>query len=462
MFAYATGDGANSLVVNTYFSFTVLYYTKALGLDPVLAGLAISIATFWDAITDPIMGHITDNTRSRYGRRHPYLVLGGVLMIFCFYAAWNVPAAFQEPRILFWYLIVMNLLLRTASTIFGVPYFALGFEMCTDYTQRATLQGIRNGLNMVVNLGGPALLGWGVFLRSRGNLDGSAIPENYERMSQVFSAIALLFLSYMLWSTRKYATDSRDLPKVGGRGLLQVFRNLWSVLSDPLALAVFFFIAVLFLANVMVTMLQMFVYVDYMRFADWQKSVVHGGTMVGAAIGALISGTLVRLFDKKLAVMVAVMLSCAGNGTLLLLFSTGFVSPSYAWGAVPVAMLLFLLFHPMYHTGVSAAQTIAYSMMADVSEVNHARTGLLKDGSYSAMLTFVLKLAISVGALLTGILLNLIGYVPDSHSHAPKVLSNLFLLAFLCGTGILLWSLSYIALYPVNRRFMEQIRAEKQ
>ncbi len=80
--AYTTGDGANSLVLNSIFGFSMLYYTEALGLDYKLAGLAMSVATFWDAIANPVMGHITDNTRSRFGRRHPYMLVGGDIEMF--------------------------------------------------------------------------------------------------------------------------------------------------------------------------------------------------------------------------------------------------------------------------------------------------------------------------------------------------------------------------------------------
>ena len=76
--AYATGEGANSLVTNGIGAFALLYYTEALGLDYRLAGIALAVSLIWDAITDPVMGHISDNTRSRFGRRHLYILFGGI------------------------------------------------------------------------------------------------------------------------------------------------------------------------------------------------------------------------------------------------------------------------------------------------------------------------------------------------------------------------------------------------
>ena len=140
--AYAYGDGVTSIFLNSILNFAMLYYTQVIGLDATLAGLAISISIFWDAITDPIMGHISDNTRSRWGKRHPYMLLGGLLTVFFYALLWLVPDGFESEYAVFGWLMVINLLMRTGMTVFLVPYNALGFEICTDYSGRSKLQGV--------------------------------------------------------------------------------------------------------------------------------------------------------------------------------------------------------------------------------------------------------------------------------------------------------------------------------
>lgn len=753
IFSYSIGDGANSLVMNTFFGFAMLYYTKALGMSGTFAGLAMFVMMFWDAITDPLMGHITDNTKSRFGRRHPYMLVGGVLTILCFYAVWAVPEAIRAPRnrvmaasgdgtfqvwnansgeqvdqipgiptdvpilafgddgekvlsagqdgvirlwdaesgeevrsfgesgdpvsalafsrggekavsagedgklriwdvdkgeqtlaidahdgpvstvaftpdvkkvlsvgdgndvrlwlletgeevqsfpsiagdvscvafspnsewvaighidgtfllreiendesiktvaahegpvhalafspngrwlasggadgalklwhpktgeaekplleadgavhyadfsrdsgqviawsedgtlnvsdvatgetlqsfsmparpgfialisttqmILWWYLLAMNLLLRTGNTIFGVPYIALGFEVCTDYNQRTTLQGMRTGVNMVVNLLGPAILVWSVFLRERDGIKGEGVAQNYQHMAMLFSAVALLMIVYVVFATRKYAYDSRNHPDVVGNSLRQILQSLKEVLFDPYPRTVFIFIAVLFIGVVFVTSLQMFIYVDFMEFESWEKSLVHGSTMVAAAFGALLSSTVVKRFDKKPAIYRLLLGACFGNVVLVLLFATGWVPKDLMWRAIPLATIIFLLFHSMYHLGSTAATTVANSMMADISEISRYRTGRLRDGSYSAMLSFVLKVAISVGLFLCGLLLDAIGVDQDAEHQTPEVARRLLYTAFLGGTAITLLAMAMIARYPVNREYMESIK----
>jgi GPH family glycoside/pentoside/hexuronide:cation symporter len=459
IFAYATGDGANSLIMNTFYSFAMLYITKALGLSGTRAGLAMSLTLLWDAVTDPVMGHMSDSTRSRFGRRHPYMLVGGILAVLFFYAIWAVPASLQTPEAIFWYIVTMNVLLRTASTVFGVPYGALGFEICTDYDQRTTLQSIRGGLNMAMNLLGPAILGWSVFLRDRDGVSGVSVRSNFQEMGLAFSVIALAFLLYMVFATRKYAVDSRHLPNVAGSNLRQILRGLTEVLFNPHALIVYAFIVIMFVGVVLVTSLQLFIYLDFMKFSPWQKTVVHGGTMISAGIGSLLAAPMVRRFDKKGATYRFLLLACFGNVMLVLLFGTGWISPAYTWSVIPVAMVVFGLFHVCYHMGATAANTIANSMMADISEINWHRTGTLRDGTYSAMLTFFLKLSISGGLLLCGIMLDMLGVKGDAGQQAPEVARNMVYAAFVGGTVITLLAAGVIMLYPVDKAYVAQIRS---
>ncbi|OHB54093.1 MAG: hypothetical protein A2Y12_12595 [Planctomycetes bacterium GWF2_42_9] len=102
MLCFSLGDGASSLMLNTIWGFAMLYYTNALGLDYKLAGIAMAVAVLWDAFMDPIMGYISDNTRSRFGRRHPYILVGGILLAVTFYYMWTIPHQFNHGHMLFW------------------------------------------------------------------------------------------------------------------------------------------------------------------------------------------------------------------------------------------------------------------------------------------------------------------------------------------------------------------------
>ena len=119
IFGYALGEGALSITMNGIANFAMVYYTLVLGLGAGMAGLALSITTLWDAVTDPVMGHITENTRSRFGRRHPYLLFGGVALVFSFYLLWVLPGKFEEPMAIFWCILLVNLVVDWAGIVPG-------------------------------------------------------------------------------------------------------------------------------------------------------------------------------------------------------------------------------------------------------------------------------------------------------------------------------------------------------
>jgi GPH family glycoside/pentoside/hexuronide:cation symporter len=473
--AYSTGEGATSLTMNGIAAFAMLYYVQVLGLSGKWAGLALSITMLWDAVSDPVMGHITDNTRSRFGRRHPYILGGGIFLAVAFFFLWSVPAVVRGPQAIFWYLLVVNLIVRTAWTIFGIPYAALGFEICTGYEERAKLQSVRFIFNMAMNLLFNAG-GWMIFFgdrRAAGGalVDGTTIAANYPRMGFVLALASLTLILICFLSTRMYAYDTRGSREIRGNSLKAFYLDMRDILKDRYAVTVFAFFGMAQLGMMFVAQIQMFTYRFYMDFPDVQKTVVHGSTMVGFAIGSLIATPLVRRLDKKPAAGVGVALSVAGNLMLLLIFGGGLLPPRAVYMISPVipvlggmmfpaAALVFAFFQAMYWAGSGVLAPLATSMIADVSEINKHRTGILKDGSYAAVFSFFSKAACSVGLLLTGLMLDWAGIIPEADAQAAAAARNVALETFISGPVIAVLALLIILVYPVNRRFMLKIKAE--
>ncbi len=157
----------------------------------------------------------------------------------------------------------------------------------------------------------------------------------------------------------------------------------------------------------------------------------------------------------------------AGNALLLLVFGIGLVRPHatlslpVAGGTVvPLAALLFALFQALYWAGNGVMSPLASSMIADVSEINKHRTGVLKDGSYSAVFSFFSKAALSVGLLITGGLLDWAGIVPEAAVQAAAATKKVALATFLTGPVIALAALLLILAYPVDRKYMMKIKAD--
>lgn len=465
MFSYSLGECANSLVMNGIFGFAMLFYTKSLGLDPTWAGLAMSVSVFWEAVTEPVMGHISDNTRSRWGRRHPYMLVGGLVMALCSYLIWTVPGFCRGSQMgIFWYLVGMNLLLRTGLTMFFIPYMALGFEMCADYEGRSRLQGIRQILNMAANFAGPAMA-WVFFFGGKGNEQATTIEANYHRMGATFAIATAVFVLLACVLTFRWHDDTRDAPK-GERysWIEEFFLEMKTILADPNPRWVFAFIFIVCAGMVIVSSLQMFVYDDFMKFPAWQKSIAHGSTMIGMALGALVSMGLTKRFDKKGAVLIGGGLSIVCNLALAGLFLTGLVKPdaTLAVGGttVPLALVLFVIFHAGYWFGNGIMLPVSTAMMADVSEVRRLNSGEVKDGGYSSVFSLAMRMAISFSLVVAGWCLSVIGYQTPAPpaGQTSQAVWLLGLVTFVIGALICLLSLLAIRKYPITRERLEALR----
>ncbi len=468
MLAYALGECPNSLVMNGICGFAMLYYTKALGLNPAWAGIAMSVSVFWEAVSEPVMGHISDHTRSRWGRRHPYMIAGGLLMAVCSYLIWAVPEVFLTGQVtVFWYLVAMNLLLRTGLTMFFIPYMALGFEMCADYQGRSKIQGLRSIFNMAANFAGPAMA-WTFFFKDKNGVQATTVPENYIQMGSAFALATAVFVLLVVVFTYHWHEDTRAVRReAGAGGVRSFFASMRQIVLDPNPRWVFVFTFVVCVGMVLVSSLQMFIYDDFMRFTAGQKTVAHGSTMIGFAIGAALSVGLSRRLDKKGTVLFGGVISVVGNLMLGLLFLTGWVPKDAVWDVggyhAPLALVLFVVFHAGYWLGNGMLLPIATAMMADVAEIHRLQTGENKDGGYSSVFSLSMRLAISLSMILSGYCLQFIGYrVPaggEAVTQSAEAIWRLGAVTFVAGTVIAAAALLAILNYRIDRRRIEDLRA---
>lgn len=199
-----------------------------------------------------------------------------------------------------------------------------------------------------------------------------------------------------------------------------------------------------------------------MVFSGWQKTVAHGGTMVGMGLGCLFGAVLVRRLDKKGAICVGVFWSVFCELLLASLFLTGIFKPDQMLWGFPISFALFSFFHGAYWFGNGVMMPISISMMADVSEIHQLETGINKDGSYAAMYTLATKIALAIGLLISGYCLSWVGYVtgPEVVTQSPEVIWRICALTLVVGPMTSLMASGLIMKYPVNKTFIENLRKQ--
>ncbi|QHI69811.1 MFS transporter [Tichowtungia aerotolerans] len=465
IFKYAVGDGAFSITMNGMNNFAMIYLTQILGLNPGWAGVAISIAIFWDAVTDPVMGHISDNTRTRWGRRHPYVLVGGLLAAISFFMFWTVPQLLGSAGVIFAAALTFNLMVRTALTVYMVPYTALGFEICPDYEDRARLQGVRFFINQLTNFFAGAMA-WPFFFKERLNdagdmVDGSLLASNYNRFAVIMGIVIVVLVSVCCWGTRQFALDNRN-EEVRGNNLKAFWVDFLAIFKDRLAVKVFIFFVIAQFAMMLMGTTQMFVYIFYMKFSAVEKSIVHGGGMLAFAFCSLNLAKLVTRFDKKPAGFIGMVLAVFGGLGLLAVFRSGMMNPQQGaftiFGeTIHLSTLVFALLQMCWWGGCGLVVPLASSMIADVAAINEKKTGEQKNASYAAIFTFCSKAAGSIGINICAMLLATAGIVSGAKEQTPEAARNIATLCFICGPIIMISAMVLLRAYPINRNTIKEI-----
>jgi Na+/melibiose symporter-like transporter len=204
--AYGAGSIADGAKNGAFNAFLLYYYTAVLGLPGTLSGLAIFVALCVDAITDPLVGSISDNFESRWGRRHPFMYAAAIPMGLCFYGLFAPPAGLGENGLFVW-LTTFSIGVRLFLTFYMVPSGALAPEMTTHYDERTSLVSYRWMLGWMGSLAITAS-GWFYFFRdSAEGIDGRLEAANYPGLG-LFACV--LVASAILISSRSRRPLSRS------------------------------------------------------------------------------------------------------------------------------------------------------------------------------------------------------------------------------------------------------------
>ncbi|WP_371193278.1 MFS transporter [Glaciecola sp. SC05] len=420
-FSQKTAYGTGTLVLNLLpaaLGIFAFFLITGFGMDPLLAGILAGIPRLFDAITDPIMGFITDNTRSKWGRRRPYIVVGAILSGVFFALLWQMdPEASQAYN--FWYFLAFSLAFTVGNTMFATPFVGLGYEITSDYNERTRLMAFSQFMGQIAWMVVP----WFWVLIANPDLFTTQ-AEGVRELSLYVAAVCIvlgiipgLFCkgidSGNIENTQEisFRTLAQNLMSVID-GIKQAFNNVEFVKLCGATFLIFngfqlvasfaYFIIVFHMFNG-----------DYGLTGSWPAWFSTVSAIVTAFLVIPIVSWMANKWGKRNAFILSTGISIIGY----CLKWYGF-NPENPW-------MLFMPI-PLMAFGIGGLFTLMLSMTADVCDQDELRNGMpRKEGTFGAIYWLMVKLGQALALVLGGVVLKVVGFDPGLDTQAVETITYL-------------------------------------
>jgi glycoside/pentoside/hexuronide:cation symporter, GPH family len=402
--SYGLGSTAEAVAITATSSFLLLFYNQVQGLPAAHVGMALAAGLIVNAIFDPLVGSWSDRTRSKWGRRHPFMFASILPAAGCFYGVFN-PPEFGEIGQLVW-LAVMNTLLLQAMTLYHTPHLALGGEMSDDYLERTSVMGYNTFcLWMGDTLGW--LLSFRVFFAASEQFPNGALdPSRWPLFSMAIAGAILVLLLYSSWSTRGripyLPKPAADTP---GFSMRELWRDVLRVLSNRNYVVLLFG---LFFLSMMVGVrsgLWLYGATYFWQLTNDDISYFVIGSFSGYLFAAFVVKKLHARFDKRWTGMFSLLLYCVGPAIPLALGWLGILSP-----ATPGLLWILIAFSVLQHLPYSVMTTTIYSALADIADENELKYGMRQEGVLYSTRTFFARVDQALGTAVSGWVLAYIAF----------------------------------------------------
>ena len=451
-YAYGMGNLAYGIIFQVITSFFMFYATSVLHISGSLTGGIVFLSVLWDAITDPIMGYISDNTYdTRFGKRHLYMILGAIGLAISNALLWSLRPKGHSLGIAV-QLFVYLFLCKTFITVFSTPYTALGAEITTDYDERTSIQTIKGGF-FLLGIALPMVAGMMIFFRPTSDYPlGQLNPDAYLPMGISTAVLSLLCAAACIICTLKYAVKWKK-PK---NPLQKTWRSILGDMVEPMKLApvrhVIFGYLWQNVATAVVTSLFMHIFTYTFELNNRDVALIAASLLVTSVLSQVYWFRRTIAIDKKGSILESIKIAMGGCGFFLLMvfFRTYLLGRGVVF--IPVAVIIGFAMGGM----VSIPQT----MLVDTIDLDELKSGKRKEGSVFACMTFCYKLSQSFALFVIGILLDLIGF--DAAAGAQTV-STIYLLGLMLPillSGVLVLTYRCFAKYSLDRRSVNQIQQE--
>lgn len=453
--SYGLGTGLDMWGFWLYPGVAFAVFNMYLGVDPILVGLALTLIRIYDAFTDPIAGWISDNFRSKFGRRRPFILGAGVVSglglptLFLVSPGW-VNISFLGLSAVFWYMLISNLIYIPIVSTFTVPYNSLGNELTPDYEERTSVMTYRSVMQKIFEVGNfYALrftnLAW--FL-----IPGTGKKDTLLGMQVYTSIIGVLMAVFAITIFFRVKERYYEKVVVKAKERIKLSASFYETLKCQPFRMMLLLGGSFTLGTSMVGTLGYYSTVHYVCggnniIGDNWNFWMGIAFMIGGLIGGPVLNRVAYWLEKRKAVIVAAVIGIFGYGGSWFLYT-----PLIPWLQTIASGLM----------GMSAAGLwmLHSSIGADIIDFDELNTGKRREGSFTGCSSYILKLGNSLGGLLAGSVLKFAHFDHSLTVQTPQTI--LWIRAMLAGIPIfgLILVIFFITRVHLTKQKCAEIRRE--
>ena len=449
-FQYSVGAIANGIKTDMFTFFLLFFYSRVIGLDPLLASLAIGAALIVDSITDPLMGTISDRTNTKLGRRHPYMLVSFIpvsifyILLFTPKPDWDI-----TQNQLFWWMFVCASFTRIGMTLFEVPHRSFGAEITKDYVERTKLFSWREMFAWVAGISN-AFLAYNIFFRSTPEYPyGQLNPESYFPLAltgAIFMVLSLLYSS--ITTTNKIENLSKWTEAVT---LKQIIKELKIAISNKSFILFFLGSLTLSISWGLLNSLTLFINTDFWGLKGGQIGIFLYIYFGAAFLAFYITPKFVAIIGKRNFVLLCVL------GVAL---SAPIAFISYNLGLTPekgtTTLVLFLCVPLIFISTLSIAGNMARdAMIGDIADEVDLQSGRRQEGVLYSAVSFVQKVNTAIGSLTGGLTLWVFNITAETPTYDQAY--SLFFVQGVIGPILLIIPILFFYCYPLDKRRHSEI-----
>ncbi len=410
LYGYGVGNLGYGMILQAMTTYLLFFGTSILKLPGSILGIIIGISVFWDAISDPIMGSISDFTYNRkFGRRHLYILVGCIGIAFFNSMLWSIHISWSDTiKLILITIFIFGV--KTMATVFVTPYLALSGELTDDYFERTKIQSVRT-VFFVLGLGFTVVVGMTYFLRSTEAFPiGQLNYAGYKYLGYTTSGIMIIAGLITYFSTRSFIPYlNRKVMERKQKRSRGVLAQLKVDFKELFANKNYLYVALAYLSanlsSAIIGSIGLHVFTYTFRLDSIDIGIILGAFFIFMILSQPFWLKYSRKFDKKQAAIVATLIGISAG----LVFMINLIFRSFTLD-YPYTLVFFFM---LAGFGVGGLLTMPLSMVGDTIDVEEFNTGKRSEGLYYGGLTFSYKASQAVTIFILGVLLDAIGFDPS-------------------------------------------------